>query len=119
MINTFESSTTAARQLYIVDHKKTVRFAVAYPTSVGRNFGEILRIIDALRLTDHSPVVTPADWQPGEPAVISTALDERLAAIVFNQGWNEVLPYLRYVDTGINGQPYRKHVDNSRVQIAH
>lgn len=110
MINYSENRTTASRQLYIVDESKRIRFAVAYPASVGRNFCEILRVIDALRLTDRSPLVTPADWQPGEPAVISPALDDQDAAIVFKQGWNEVLPYLRYVDTDITCQPCQKKV---------
>ena len=119
MINYSESSVSAARQLYIVDQTKKVRFAVAYPANVGRNFCEILRVIDALRLTDQSPLVTPADWQPGEPAVISTALDDQLAAIVFNQGWNEVLPYLRYIDTEISSKSCQQRVAIPRVQIAH
>jgi peroxiredoxin (alkyl hydroperoxide reductase subunit C) len=98
MLHLKENGVAPVRQLYIIDSSKTIRFSATYPVSVGRNFCEILRVIDALRLTDHQPVNTPADWWPGDPAIISPSLGNKIAAQVFPQGWTEVLPYLRNVE---------------------
>ena len=69
---------------------------ITYPASTGRNFDEILRVIDSLQLTDNHKVATPADWKDGDDVVIVPALrDPAQLAQRFPKGWNEVKPYLR------------------------
>ncbi|MEK9664710.1 MAG: redoxin domain-containing protein, partial [Candidatus Nanopelagicales bacterium] len=66
MIHPGEGDTSSVRSVFIIDPNNKIRLTLTYPKSVGRNFDEILRVIDALQLTDKAPVATPADWQPGD-----------------------------------------------------
>ncbi|HET7772201.1 MAG TPA: peroxiredoxin [Burkholderiaceae bacterium] len=96
MIHPNASSTLTVRSLFVIDPAKKIRLIITYPASTGRNFGEILRVIDSLQLTDHHSVATPGDWQPGDPVVIVPSLqDPHELARRFPQGWTEVTPYLR------------------------
>ena len=90
------SETLTVRSLVIIDPTKKVRLIITYPASTGRNFHEILRVIDSLQLTDHHKVATPANWQQGEDVVIVPSLkDEAEIAQRFPIGYKAVTPYLR------------------------
>ena len=82
--------------LVIIDPNKKVRLIITYPASTGRNFNEILRVVDSLQLTDHHKVATPANWQQGEDVVIVPSLkDEEEIKQRFPKGYKAVKPYLR------------------------
>lgn len=90
------SETLTVRSLVIIDPTKKVRLIITYPASTGRNFHEILRVIDSLQLTDHHKVATPANWQQGDDVVIVPSLkDEAEIAQRFPKGYKAVTPYLR------------------------
>lgn len=90
------SETLTVRSLVILDPNKKVRLIITYPASTGRNFHEILRVIDSLQLTDKHKVATPANWQHGEDVVIVPSLkDEAEIAQRFPKGYKSVTPYLR------------------------
>ena len=91
------SETTTVRSLVVIDPHKKVRLIITYPASTGRNFHEILRVIDSLQLTENHKVATPANWQQGDDVVIVPALkDEEEIKQRFPQGYTAVTPYLRF-----------------------
>ena len=90
------SETLTVRSLLIIDPNKKVRLIITYPASTGRNFNEILRVVDSLQLTDHHKVATPANWQHGDDVVIAPSLkDEDEIRQRFPKGYTAVKPYLR------------------------
>lgn len=90
------SETLTVRSLLIIDPNKKVRLIITYPASTGRNFHEILRVVDSLQLTDRHKVATPANWQDGDDVVIVPSLkDEDEIKQRFPRGYNAVKPYLR------------------------
>ena len=90
------SETLTVRSLVIIDPNKKVRLIITYPASTGRNFNEILRVVDSLELTDNHKVATPANWQQGEDVVIVPSLkDEEEIKQRFPKGYTAVTPYLR------------------------
>jgi thioredoxin-dependent peroxiredoxin len=90
------NDTLTVRSVFIIDPKKKIRLILTYPASTGRNFAEILRVIDSLQLTDNHSVATPANWQDGGDCVIVPSLkDPEVMKQKFPKGWNEVRPYLR------------------------
>ena len=90
------SETLTVRSLVIIDPNKKVRLIITYPASTGRNFKEILRVIDSLQLTDNYKVATPANWQDGEDVVIVPSIkDEAELKERFPKGYTAVKPYLR------------------------
>lgn len=95
MIHPNESTTAAVRSVFIIDPKKTVRLMLTYPMNVGRNFSEILRVIDALQTGDTQRVATPADWVSGGTVIIPNSIQGEEAKRLFPQGWTEHRPYLR------------------------
>lgn len=95
MIHPDESATEAVRSVFIIDPDHRIRLTMTYPMNVGRNFDEILRVIDALQLGDREKIATPADWQPGDRVIIPPSIDNDQAAKIFPQGWDEVRSYLR------------------------
>lgn len=95
MIHPGESSTAAVRSVFIIDPKKKVRLTLTYPMNVGRNFDEILRVIDALQLADAKQIATPADWKKGDKVIIPPSISNEAAKDIFPQGWDEIRPYLR------------------------
>ena len=95
MIHPGEGDTSTVRSVFIVDPKNKVRLTLTYPKSIGRNFGEILRVIDALQLTDAAPVSTPVDWQPGDRIIVAPAMSTDDARQRFEEV-EEVRPYLRW-----------------------
>ena len=98
MIHPEQSATEAVRAVFIIDPDKKVRLTMTYPMSVGRNFDEILRVIDALQLGDAKRIATPADWRPGDRVIIPPSIDDDEARDVFPQGWDEIRPYLRMTE---------------------
>jgi thioredoxin-dependent peroxiredoxin len=97
MIHPGEGDTSTVRSVFIVDPKNKVRLTLTYPKSVGRNFDEIIRVIDALQLTDLAPVSTPVDWTPGGRVIVSPAISTEDAKARFSDVV-EVTPYLRWAD---------------------
>lgn len=95
MIHPGESTTAAVRSVFIIDPNKKIRLTLTYPMSVGRNFDEILRVIDALQLNDSAKVATPADWRKGDKVIIPPSISNEAAKDIFPQGWEEIRPYLR------------------------
>ncbi|MGP4769112.1 peroxiredoxin [Acinetobacter sp. PFS20] len=90
------SETLTVRSLVIIDPNKKVRLIITYPASTGRNFNEVLRVVDSLQLTDKHKVATPANWQQGEDVVIVPSLkDEEEIKQRFPKGYKTVKPYLR------------------------
>jgi alkyl hydroperoxide reductase subunit AhpC len=98
MIHPGESQTAAVRSVFIIDPNKKLRLSMTYPMSVGRNFDEILRTIDALQTSDAKGVALPADWRPGDRAIIPPSVSNADAKMKFPQGFEEIRPYLRTVD---------------------
>ena len=96
MIHPQVSDTATVRTVFIIDPKKNIRLMLMYPASTGRNFKEILRVIDSLQLTDQYKVATPANWMPGEECVLMPSLtDPEEIKALFPKGVREVTPYLR------------------------
>ncbi|MES1933854.1 peroxidase [Salinisphaera shabanensis T35B1] len=95
MIHPGEGDTSTVRSVFIIDPNKKIRMTLTYPKSAGRNFDEILRVIDSLQLTDNYKVTTPANWQDGDDVIVSPALSNEDAEKLFPAGWNELKPYLR------------------------
>lgn len=95
MIHPGESDTAAVRSVFIIDPKKKIRLMLTYPMAVGRNFDEILRVIDALQIGDKHRIATPADWTKGEKVIIPPSISNEEAEKLFPQGWDEKRPYLR------------------------
>ncbi len=95
MIHPGESETAAVRSVFIIDPAKKVRLTLTYPMAVGRNFDEILRVIDALQTADANKVALPADWRKGGEVIIPPSISNEEAKDIFPQGWNELRPYLR------------------------
>jgi len=98
MLHPGESETAAVRSVFIIDPNKKLRLSMTYPMSVGRNFDEILRVIDALQTGDANGVALPADWRPGDRAIIPPSVSNAEATSKFPQGFEEIRPYLRTVD---------------------
>jgi alkyl hydroperoxide reductase subunit AhpC len=96
MIHPEANDTLAVRSVFFIDQNKKIRATITYPASTGRNFAEILRVIDSLQLTEYHSVATPADWKDGEDVVIVPSLqDPELLKSKFPKGWKVVRPYLR------------------------
>lgn len=90
------SETLTVRSLLIIDPNKKVRLIITYPASTGRNFHEVLRVVDSLQLTDNYKVATPANWQDGEDVVIVPSIkDEEEIKQRFPKGYKAIKPYLR------------------------
>jgi thioredoxin-dependent peroxiredoxin len=100
MIHPEADPSITVRTVYVLDPARKVRLTLTYPPSTGRNFHEVLRVIDSLQLTDKHKVATPVNWQPGERAIIVPSLSDEEAAKRFPQGWKADRPYLRWVELG-------------------
>lgn len=97
MIHPNVSERTTVRSLFIIGPDKRIKLIITYPASTGRNFQEIIRVIDSLQLTASHQLATPADWQQGEEVIIVPAVTDEQARERFPDGFREVRPYLRYV----------------------
>lgn len=96
MIHPNASETFTVRSLFIIGPDKKIKLTLTYPASTGRNFVEVLRVIDSLQLTANHSVATPADWKEGEDVIVVPAVKTEDALVKFPKGLNIVKPYLRY-----------------------
>ncbi|NCI47478.1 peroxiredoxin [Sediminibacterium soli] len=96
MIHPNASETFTVRSLFVIGPDKKVKLMITYPASTGRNFYEVLRVIDSLQLTANYSVATPADWQEGQDVIVVTSVSTEDAIKKFPKGVNVVKPYLRY-----------------------
>ncbi|MDC8105341.1 MULTISPECIES: peroxiredoxin [Chryseobacterium] len=90
------SATATVRSLLIIDPDKKVRLIITYPASTGRNFNEIIRVLDSLQLVDSHKVATPVNWKNGEDVIIPPSISTEEAREIFPKGVTEIKPYLRY-----------------------
>jgi thioredoxin-dependent peroxiredoxin len=97
MLHPKASTTLTVRSVFLIDPAKVIRATITYPASTGRNFDEILRVVDSLQLTDKHKVATPVNWNPGDDVIIVPSVSNDDARQLFPQGWNEQRPYLRTV----------------------
>ena len=95
MIHPQANDTLTVRSVFFIDPKKKVRAMITYPASTGRNFPEILRVLDSLQLTDSHQVATPVNWKDGDDCVIVPSLSDADAKPKFPKGWKALRPYLR------------------------
>jgi len=95
MIHPSHDEVYTVRTVFVVDPKKKVRLMITYPQTTGRNFDEILRVIDSLQLTDAHRVATPVNWKPGDDVIIVPAVSDDEARAKFPRGWRALKPYLR------------------------
>ncbi len=97
MIHPNASDTFTVRSVFVIGPDKKIKLTLTYPASTGRNFAEILRVIDSLQLTAKHSVATPVNWKSGDDVIIVPALSDEQAKEKFPQGWNTIKPYLRVV----------------------
>ena len=99
--NTSEGRTAAdnatARSVFVIGPDKKIKASLTYPMSTGRNFDEILRLLDSCQLTAKQQVATPVNWKQGEPVVILPSISDEVAKEKYPDGWDAPLPYLRFV----------------------
>jgi alkyl hydroperoxide reductase subunit AhpC len=96
MIHPNANDTLTVRSVFIIGPDKKVKLIITYPASTGRNFQEILRVLDSLQLTSDYSVATPVNWVDGEDVIIALSVDDEAAKTKFPKGVNAVKPYLRY-----------------------
>ncbi len=97
MIHPNASETFTVRSVFVIDPNKKLRLSLTYPASTGRNFDEILRVIDSLQLTDGYKVATPVNWKNGEDVIIVPSVKDEEAKQLFPNGFKTIKPYLRTV----------------------
>lgn len=97
MVHPEAGDTSTVRSVFVIDPDHKVRLTLTYPKSVGRNFDEIVRVLDALQATDQNPIATPADWRPGDRVVVAPSVSTEDARNQF-ENVEEVKPYLRLAD---------------------
>ncbi len=86
-----------ARSVFIIGPDKRIRATLTYPMSTGRNFAEILRLVDSVQLTAKEQVATPANWEQGDDVIILPAVSDEAARAKYPQGWQQPLPYIRVI----------------------
>ena len=95
MIHPNANDTLTVRSVFIIGPDKKIKLLLTYPASTGRNFDELLRVIDSLQLTAYNKVATPANWKHGDDVVISPSVSNEEAKTMFPKGFKEIKPYLR------------------------
>ena len=91
------ANNATVRTVFVIGPDKKVKLMLVYPMTTGRNFDEVLRVIDSMQLTAKHQVATPVNWQPGNDVIIVPSVSNEEAAKKYPEGWNTVLPYLRVV----------------------
>ena len=92
------ANNASVRNVYVIGPDKKIKLVITYPMTTGRNFDEVLRVIDSLQLTAKHSVATPVNWKSGEQVIIAGSVSDEDAKKKFPQGWKAPKPYLRYVD---------------------
>jgi alkyl hydroperoxide reductase subunit AhpC len=100
MLDPQAADTATVRSVFVIGPDKRVKLTLTYPASTGRNFDELLRVIDSLQLTARHQVATPANWKRGDDVIIVPAVSDAVARERYPQGWRAPTPYLRYVRWG-------------------
>lgn len=95
MIHPGEGDSSTVRTVFVIDPNKKIRMTLTYPKSAGRNYAEILRVIDSIQLTDKHKVATPVNWQQGDDVIIVPSVSDEDAKKQFPDGWKTLKPYLR------------------------
>jgi thioredoxin-dependent peroxiredoxin len=93
---TVEDNATV-RNVFVIGPDKRIKLILIYPMSVGRSFSEVLRVLDSLQMTAKYNLATPADWMPGQDAIIPSSVSDAEAKAAYPKGWNTLNPYLRFV----------------------
>ena len=96
MMHPNEDDKFTVRTVYVIDPSKKIRLMITYPNTTGRNFDEILRVVDSLQLADTYRVSTPANWRSGEDVLIVPSVSDAEARDLFDAGWTAPKPYLRF-----------------------
>ncbi|MGV8856611.1 MAG: peroxiredoxin [Devosia sp.] len=97
MIHPNADNTLTVRSVFVIGPDKKVKLKIEYPASTGRNFNEVLRVIDSLQLTAKHQVATPVNWENGDDVIIAGSVSNEAAKAKYPQGWKEPKPYLRIV----------------------
>jgi alkyl hydroperoxide reductase subunit AhpC len=97
MLDPQAADTATVRSVFVIGPDKRIKLTLTYPASTGRNFDELLRVIDSLQLTARHQVATPANWRAGEDVIIVPAVSDATARERYPDGWRAATPYLRYV----------------------
>lgn len=97
MIHPNANDTLTVRSLFVIGPDKKIKLKIEYPASTGRNFDEVMRVVDSLQLTANHKVATPANWTSGDDVIIVPAVSDEEAREKFPDGWNTLKPYLRIV----------------------
>ena len=97
MIHPNASDTVTVRSVFVIGPDRKIKLTLTYPASTGRNFDEVLRVIDSLQLTAKHQVATPVNWKNGEDVIIVPAVSDEAARAKYPEGWNAPKPYLRIV----------------------
>lgn len=95
MLHPGEGDSSTVRSVFLIDPSKKIRMTLTYPKSAGRNFDEILRVLDSIQLTDNYKVATPVNWRDGDDVIILPTLSDEDAKDLFPKGWKTLKPYLR------------------------
>ena len=95
MIHPNAAEKFTVRSVFVIDPNKKIRLTITYPPATGRNFDEILRVVDALQLTDNHAVATPVNWKDGEDCIVVPTLSDEEATAKFPKGFTTIKPYLR------------------------
>jgi alkyl hydroperoxide reductase subunit AhpC len=91
------ANNATARSVFVIGPDKKIKATLTYPMSTGRNFNEILRLLDSCQLTANRQLATPANWEQGDPVIISPSVSDEEAKKRFPDGWEQPLPYIRLV----------------------
>jgi alkyl hydroperoxide reductase subunit AhpC len=97
MIHPNASDTFTVRSVYVVGPDKKIKLMITYPASTGRNFDEVLRLLDSIQLTSKHMLATPVNWHAGDDVIIPPSMSDEEARRRFPEGWRAPKPYLRYV----------------------
>ncbi len=97
MIHPNANDTLTVRSVFVIGPDKKIKLTLTYPASTGRNFDELLRVIDSLQLTSKHKVATPVDWKQGQDVIIGSSVTDAEAKQLFPQGWKTIKPYLRVI----------------------
>lgn len=97
MIHPNEDNVFTVRSVFVIDPNKKLRLTITYPAATGRNFDEILRVVDSMQMTDKHKVATPVNWKNGDDVIILPSLSDEDAKPLFPEGWKALKPYLRVV----------------------
>ena len=92
------------RNVYVIGPDRKIKLVLSYPMTTGRNFDEVLRVIDSLQMTAKHKLATPANWKHGDDVIILPAVSDAEAKVVYPRGWKAPRPYLRYVAPPADGR---------------